>query len=243
MKKVIIGICLSLSVSIMTLHASANTLTKSIPNSEQISTEIIDNVEYTTIVNKNTKQVSTYYYDTFGDKITFIKEHNDPNIYYTIHNKSFKDIAVFVNEDSPISKMSSTMTEMQLRNIDSRIRAPWIKTGSSRMVGFKLGGNIVDLGVSAIKGALVSFVTSQSLVAAVIGSAVEVASYIASTGKAYSTNVTLTKYYYGGCTWLNGTEFAFTSTKKMFSYSYSDNPVLGIAPQPCKIASLSYPYH
>lgn len=156
-------------------------------------------------------------------------------VYFQFENDSNKEIALIFNKE----KVSYDY------DLNAKVGSPWIFTREEKARGFTVSWNIIDAGMSALNSAIVSTIMSWSPSGVVIGSVSGIATYIMNAvekGHSYTTNVSIKHYYYGGCTWLLGTEFVFPAAHSAFQYSWTDNPVLGVAPQPCKIASLTYPY-
>lgn len=191
------------------------------------------NIEYGE--DERVKLIKTTLDDGKVIEFTFDKILGSDVVYFQYEQDSNKEIALIFNKEEIAYDY----------HLNAKVGSPWIFVREEKARGFTVSWNIIDAGLSALNSAIVSAIMSWSPTGVLIGSVSGIATYIMTVvekGHSYTTNVIIKHYYYGGCTWLLGTEFVFPATHSAFKYSWTDNPVLGVAPQPCKIASLTYPY-
>ena len=130
-------------------------------------------------------------------------------------------------------------------------RAPsiFILQGSRNLIGITITAEVIKAGTTAVKTAIKTLLIAKAMGAISIkfAAAVAIADFadvIVSTTKfgTYKSNIIHKYYVYNGYDWLGYDEFELPTGDEIGEYSWSDNPVLGIAPYVCKIASQTYPY-
>lgn len=184
----------------------------------------------------NAFSVNTY---KDGELIFSSYAKSDGNIYMLIDGKEVLAVEISYEQQNILS----------LANYSIR-RAPstFILTNSGAVQDIKISGSVIEAGKAAIKSAIIGAMLGawKGLKAAVYSgtsSALEsLVAYIYDNCTTYDTNIIRNSYVYNGCTWLLYNEFVYPEGYTIGTYSWTDNPSLGVAPYTCKVASQSYPY-
>ena len=192
-------------------------------------------------VSEQTDEKSFEYntYDDNGNLLYSSYYKDDGNLYMLIDGEETLAITINVNPQLSIEKLPT-------------FRAPsnFLETSTGYVQAIKINANVIDAGKVAVENALGGFIMGYwsglgfkgRLVNAGKEALSGLASYIIENYDTYDTSVIRNNYIYNGCDWLLYTEFQFPSNYTVGSYAWKDNPVLGVAPYVCKMASQSYPY-
>ena len=242
MKKINIILVFLLFINILffPLHTSAMSKKDNMPIDKVIDTRTEDDVTYVSIIDASTQMPKLFVYEIGVEKYIFNSDFLG-NIYMYCPSSGINKVVA-----KAVEIQQATDVDPADAKIVTKAGKEWVLTRSGKMVAFRItDADLLDLGLSAIQGAIEEFIQRQYPGSAIVGSLKGIAQSIlqgAIEGETYETNVTMNSYYYSGCMWLGATEFVFPGGKTAFSYRWSDNPQLGIAPYACKLASTKYPY-